>query len=214
MVGAGGPGRRRRSPDTRERIAAAALELFSARGFDGASMRELADRLEMTTAALYYHYTDKADILAQLVEPMLENVERLVAEAEEVNPDIDERLAGVLDLLLEHRAVFTLLSSDVSARSNAVIAKRVDESERLVFRYIAGTTGPRDAATVVRAVAAMGALALPITALGHLDVSEHRGLLLDSAASAYHASGRRGSRVSTRQARTTASPGKREGAAR
>jgi AcrR family transcriptional regulator len=185
------PRRRRRTPDTRERIAEAALELFSSRGFDGASMRELADRLDMTTAALYYHYADKADILTQLVEPMLEDIERLVAEAEEANPDIEERLEHVLDLLLEHRAVFTLLTSDVSARSHAAIAERVEHSERMVFRYIAGSSGPRDATTVIRGVAAMGALARPITALSHLEISEHRDLLLDAAASAYNATGRR-----------------------
>jgi AcrR family transcriptional regulator len=199
------PRRRRRTPDTRERIAAAALDLFSSRGFDGASMRELADRLDMTTAALYYHYTDKADILAQLVEPMLEDIERVVADAELVNPDMEERLEHVLDLLLEHRAVFTLLTSDVSARSHAAIAERVEASERMVFRYITGTTGPRDAAAVIRGVAAMGALARPITALSHLEISEHRDLLLDAAASAYNATGRRRRTARATEARKPAS---------
>src|SRR5207245_1024646 len=80
--------RRRRQPDTHQRIADAALALFSARGFDGASMRELADQLDMTTAALYYHYADKADILVQLVEPMLDDTDRLVADAEDADTDM------------------------------------------------------------------------------------------------------------------------------
>jgi AcrR family transcriptional regulator len=183
--------RRRRQPDTRERIADAALDLFSSRGFDGASMRELADRLDMTTAALYYHYADKADILVQLVEPMIDEAAQLVADSEQANAGIEDRLAGVLDLLLAHRAVFGLLTSDVSARSHPAIGQRVDEHERLMFRFVAGSKGPRDPATVIRAVAAVGAMARPITALPHVDVSAHRALLLDAATSAYNATGKR-----------------------
>jgi AcrR family transcriptional regulator len=194
--------RRRRTPGTRDRIAQAALELFSTRGFDGASMRELADRLDMTTAALYYHYADKADILVQLVEPMLDDAERLVADAEQANAGIDERLAGILELLLEHRGVFSLMMSDVSARSHPAISTRADENERLMFRFIAGRTAPRDPTTVIRAVAAVGAMARPIAALGHLDVSEHRDLLLDAGVSAYNATGKRRRRA----VRATADP--------
>jgi AcrR family transcriptional regulator len=183
--------RRRRTPDTRDRIAQAALELFSTRGFDGASMRELADRLDMTTAALYYHYADKADILVQLVEPMLDDAARLVADAERAKAGADERLEGILELLLDHRAVFTLLMSDVSARSHPAISQRVEDNDRLIFRFIAGHVAPRDPEAVIRAVAAVGAMARPIAALGHLDVSEHRDLLLDVGLSAYKATGKR-----------------------
>jgi AcrR family transcriptional regulator len=183
--------RRRRQPDTRERIATTALELFSTHGFDGASMRELADRLEMTTAALYYHYADKADILVHLVEPMLEDVERLVADSDQGNEDINARLEDVLDLLLAHRGVFGLLTSDVSARSHPEISERIDESERLVFRFIAGGSAPRDPAHVIRAVAAIGAMSRPIVVLGEIDMSGHRALILDAAVSAYNATGKR-----------------------
>ena len=51
---------------TRERILDAALELFTEQGYDKASLRELAQRMGFTKAALYYHFPSKADILMAL----------------------------------------------------------------------------------------------------------------------------------------------------
>lgn len=157
-------------------------------------MRELADRLDMTTAALYYHYADKADILVQLVEPMLVDTDRLVAAAPEASSDIEQRLEALLDLLLAHRAVFRLLSSDVSARAHPAIAARVDDHNLRLFRYIAGPE--RDDATMIRTVAVFGLLSRPIMTLDYLDISTHRDLLLDAAAGVYRATGRRRRRTS------------------
>jgi AcrR family transcriptional regulator len=53
-------------PDTRERILDVALELFTEQGFDGTSLREIAERLNVTKAALYYHFESKDDILLAL----------------------------------------------------------------------------------------------------------------------------------------------------
>jgi AcrR family transcriptional regulator len=51
---------------TRERILDVALDLFTEKGFDGASLREIAERLGVTKAALYYHFASKDDILLAL----------------------------------------------------------------------------------------------------------------------------------------------------
>jgi AcrR family transcriptional regulator len=51
---------------TRERILDVALELFVANGFDKTSLREIADELGFTKAALYYHFRSKDDILLAL----------------------------------------------------------------------------------------------------------------------------------------------------
>ena len=51
---------------TRERILDVALELFSEQGYDKASLREIAERLGISKAALYYHFASKADILLAL----------------------------------------------------------------------------------------------------------------------------------------------------
>lgn len=51
---------------TRERILDIALDLFTEHGYDKTSMRDIAERLGTTKAALYYHFKRKADILLEL----------------------------------------------------------------------------------------------------------------------------------------------------
>jgi len=63
-------------PRTRERILDAALTLFAEKGYDATSMREIAEQLGITKAALYYHFDSKAEI----VQAMLADTERRVAE--------------------------------------------------------------------------------------------------------------------------------------
>lgn len=54
------------NPSTRERILDIALELFTERGYDKTSLRDIAERLGTTKAALYYHFERKEDILLEL----------------------------------------------------------------------------------------------------------------------------------------------------
>jgi len=54
------------SSDTRERILDVALDLFIEQGFDGTSLRQIAEQLGVTKAALYYHFESKEDILLAL----------------------------------------------------------------------------------------------------------------------------------------------------
>jgi AcrR family transcriptional regulator len=51
---------------TRERILDVALDLFTANGYDKTSLREVADELGLTKAAVYYHFEKKEDILLAL----------------------------------------------------------------------------------------------------------------------------------------------------
>ena len=51
---------------TREAILDVALELFNTQGYDKTSLREIAERLGVTKAALYYHFARKEDILLEL----------------------------------------------------------------------------------------------------------------------------------------------------
>lgn len=51
---------------TRERILDIALALFTEQGYDKTSLRDIAERLGTTKAALYYHFKSKSDILLEL----------------------------------------------------------------------------------------------------------------------------------------------------
>jgi AcrR family transcriptional regulator len=52
--------------DTRQRILDVALDLFTDQGYDGTSLRQIAEQLGVTKAALYYHFESKEDILMAL----------------------------------------------------------------------------------------------------------------------------------------------------
>ncbi|MER7750675.1 helix-turn-helix domain-containing protein [Kitasatospora sp. NPDC097643] len=65
--------------DTRARIIEVSLELFSEQGYEQTSLREIADRLGVTKAALYYHFKTKDDIVLGIVERMAAPMDETIA---------------------------------------------------------------------------------------------------------------------------------------
>lgn len=65
--------------DTRSRIQDVALKLFIEQGYEGTSLREIAEHLGVTKAALYYHFKTKDDIVASLINDRLAEIEDLTA---------------------------------------------------------------------------------------------------------------------------------------
>ena len=57
--------------DTKERILAAALELFSQNGYSGTNIRELTASLGLVKSAIYKHYESKEDIWNTLLDDMI-----------------------------------------------------------------------------------------------------------------------------------------------
>ncbi|AVT38502.1 TetR/AcrR family transcriptional regulator [Plantactinospora sp. BB1] len=85
MTGGPAPTGRRGGPragDTRSRIQDVALGLFVADGYDRTSLREVADRLGLTKAALYYHFRAKEDIVDSLIEERIAALDELIEWAE------------------------------------------------------------------------------------------------------------------------------------
>jgi AcrR family transcriptional regulator len=71
-----------RRGDTREKIRSVALELFAEHGYDKTSLREIAERLGVTKAALYYHFKSKEDIVASLVDDLYQKIDEIIAWGE------------------------------------------------------------------------------------------------------------------------------------
>ncbi len=69
----------RETVDTRTRIQDVALELFTEQGYEATSLREIAERLGVTKAALYYHFKTKEDILTSLIETRIGAMDELIA---------------------------------------------------------------------------------------------------------------------------------------
>ncbi|MEU6891820.1 helix-turn-helix domain-containing protein [Streptomyces sp. NPDC046557] len=72
-----------RRGNTRQRIQDVALELFAEQGYEKTSLREIAERLEVTKAALYYHFKTKEDIIISVFQDLTQPIDELIGWAEE-----------------------------------------------------------------------------------------------------------------------------------
>jgi len=77
-----GTPRQPRRTDTRRRIQDIALDLFAEQGYEKTSLREIAGRLDVTKAALYYHFKTKEDILTSIAADLGRPIDELIAWAE------------------------------------------------------------------------------------------------------------------------------------
>ncbi len=93
---------------TRERILDIALELFTTQGYDKTSLRQIAEQLGFTKAAIYYHFASKADILMALHLRLHEfGRESLEAMGDDASVESwAELLEGIIDQMLAQRALF------------------------------------------------------------------------------------------------------------
>lgn len=71
--------KQRRRGNTRQRIQDVALELFAEQGYEKTSLREIAEHLDVTKAALYYHFKTKEEILVGIFEDLSRPLEELIA---------------------------------------------------------------------------------------------------------------------------------------
>src|SRR4051794_35561792 len=82
-------GERRRG--TRQRIQAVAVELFAEHGYDKTSLREIAERLDVTKAALYYHFNTKEDIVVSLFEDFIAGIDEIIKWGADQPPTLETR---------------------------------------------------------------------------------------------------------------------------
>ncbi|MGI5130829.1 TetR/AcrR family transcriptional regulator [Pseudonocardia sp. CA-107938] len=68
-----------RRTDTRQQIRIVAMELFAEQGYDKTSLREIAERLGVTKAAVYYHFRTKEEIVGSLFDDQLAGMDEIVA---------------------------------------------------------------------------------------------------------------------------------------
>ena len=69
--------------DTRSRAQKVALELFAEQGYEKTSLREIAERLGVTKAALYYHFKSKEDIVHSFTDDYFAELDALLDWAKE-----------------------------------------------------------------------------------------------------------------------------------
>ncbi|GLF97941.1 TetR/AcrR family transcriptional regulator [Streptomyces yaizuensis] len=88
---------RRRPADRRERIVAAAGELFGRHGFHNVSMADVASAVGITASALYRHFRNKQDLLLQVVTTVIDTIARRVADATDLASYLRDTASGTLE---------------------------------------------------------------------------------------------------------------------
>jgi len=91
----------------RDQILKVASTLFSFKGYAGTTMAEIADEVGIRGPSLYYHFSDKADVLKALADVGLDDTLR---ESQSLRKDTSHSVPGRLYHLV-HELVFRLRSS-------------------------------------------------------------------------------------------------------
>ncbi|NKY50033.1 TetR/AcrR family transcriptional regulator [Nocardia vermiculata] len=146
---------------TKDAIREAALRLFSTKGFEQTSLREVADAVGITKASLYYHYASKVDLLLAIIEPIFDDMKRVVDEIEG-QPHNERRVREVLEhqlrTQLRHRAIAAMCVRDTVAIINAIgdIYPDMLDMHRRLCQWLAGADPSAEA--LLRASAALEVL--------------------------------------------------------
>ena len=83
------------APNARGRLATAALELYSERGYEQTTVAEIAHRAGLTERTFFNHYVDKREVLFVTVSEFQELFVRTVSAAIESMAPIDAMAAGL-----------------------------------------------------------------------------------------------------------------------
>ncbi|SCG15963.1 transcriptional regulator, TetR family [Micromonospora echinofusca] len=142
--------------DTRSRILRAALDLFAEHGYQRTPLRQIAERLRLTKAAILYHFPSKEHLLTALIEPLVSDLEALL-DAAEAGPSERARttvLEGWVDTMLAHRRPLGMLFHDIALVTRGDTYHRLMRIALRANDLIAGVdAGRRERVRAVQAVA-------------------------------------------------------------
>jgi len=88
------------NPGTKKRIIEVARRLFSQHGYLGVSMSDIAERVNITKAALYYHFAGKTEIYRQVLDEVFNRLNSLIVKALD-EKTVSERLHKLVESYLD-----------------------------------------------------------------------------------------------------------------
>ncbi|WP_330283060.1 TetR/AcrR family transcriptional regulator [Streptomyces sp. NBC_00588] len=162
--------KQQRRGNTRQRIQDVALELFAEQGYEKTSLREIAERLDVTKAALYYHFKTKEEILVSIFEDLSEPIVELI-EWGKAQPQTLETKQEIIRRYSETLAGATPLFRFMQENQAAVKELRIGEMFRNRMMGMRDILIDPDADLIdqVRCVSAMFTLHAGMFALNDLE---------------------------------------------
>jgi AcrR family transcriptional regulator len=112
---------------TQKHIIDTARRLFSEYSYLGVSMSDIAKKLNITKAALYYHFTGKADIYKKVLDEVFDNLSLSITEA--LNEETTDRKL--------HKLITNYLNFGFKEKNliKALLLK-LSQSDRQIVQYI------------------------------------------------------------------------------
>jgi AcrR family transcriptional regulator len=151
--------------DTRSRVQKVALELFAEQGYEKTSLREIAERLGVTKAALYYHFKSKEDIVHSFTDDYFAELDALLDWAKN-KPRGDGTRREILDryvgIVLASNEVFRFLEQNRASVQSMDAGKERFARARIrmdaLVDLLVGSDAPlRDRVRATTAVLSVGA---------------------------------------------------------
>ena len=133
-----GAPRRGRPGHDLESVLAVAVQAFNERGYDGTSMRDLADRLGIAKSAIYHHVTGKEELLSLALDRALTGLSAVADRARALGAPAIGRLEylvrGSVEVLEAESPYVTLL---LRVRGNTTVERAALDRRRAFDRFVA-----------------------------------------------------------------------------
>jgi AcrR family transcriptional regulator len=157
-----------RRTDTRARILSVGLRLFAEQGYANTSLREIAEELGVTKAALYFHYKTKEEIVTGILRGYIDDIDDLLAETPGGPATLAEREQTVrrfAELQASWGGNLTkMIRQNFTEISILPVGTEIRESHRRMIEFLAGPDpSVLDQTRAVTALAAVQSAALTAT---------------------------------------------------
>jgi AcrR family transcriptional regulator len=186
-----------RRTDTRDRILSVGLRLFAEQGYANTSLREIAEELGVTKAALYFHYKTKEEIVTGILRGYIDDIDALLAERPGGSATLAEREETVRQfakLQADWGGNLTkMIRQNFTEISILPVGTEIKESHRRMIEFLAGPEpSVLDQTRAVTAMAAIQSAALTATlggTSGEADEQTRRAAALTVALEVLRAGG-------------------------
>jgi len=111
-------------PETRNHILNTAARLFVTDGYEGISMREIAEASQISKAGLYYHFKDKEDLFLAVLYDQLSSLKEVLTEISSITESTRDSIRKFIrsvftQLPVGHRSIFRLAQLDLAKINQA-----------------------------------------------------------------------------------------------
>ena len=180
----------RTGAETRQAIIDAAARVFRDKGYESATLAEIASSLDITRSAVLHHFDSKQALLQEVIAPMMAAVDDLL-DRREAAGRLTARtrrpfLVELVDVICDHPDATAIAAFDASIHDRLGPDLQINE-RGLRFAALA-TVNQADPHAAVRAFSAIGAMLRPAyvpRGLVDLDDPEVRRTIVDCAMAVY-----------------------------